>query len=103
MKVVNHPPCFVSLENAVETQLMLENPLPADHIGVPWSWDEMPCLVSLQDVELFLRMNSPTSYVFGKTNPFSNALAEPLRAGTLYHVNISEYVLIRLDLNDSTF
>ena len=52
-KAMNHPPCFVPLKSAVETQLMLEDPLPTDHIGVPWSWDELPCLVPLQGVELF--------------------------------------------------
>jgi hypothetical protein len=49
----------VTVESTVRMELVLEDPLPGDDVGVRGSGNKRPCLVPLQGVELVLHGRKP--------------------------------------------
>ena len=58
-KATNHPPRLVTVESTVRMELVLEDPLPGDDVGVRGSGNKRPCLVPPQGVELVLHGRKP--------------------------------------------
>lgn len=55
----DNPSCFASLERTIWVELVLEEPLAGDDIGMCWPWNECPCPIGLQGVEFFLHCRMP--------------------------------------------
>ena len=58
-KATYDPTRLVALESAVRMELVLEDPLPGDDVGVTGSRNKLPRLVALQGVELLLHGCEP--------------------------------------------
>ena len=55
----NNPSCLAAFQCTVRIQLVLEEPLPGDHIGLSGARHKCPRVVVLQGVELFLHRSQP--------------------------------------------
>jgi hypothetical protein len=55
----DHPVPLVALECTIGAQLVLEHPLASDDVGAGRTRNELPSLVPLQSVKLFLHSRTP--------------------------------------------
>lgn len=57
------PPCFAPFERSVGVQLVLEQPLAGDDVGMLWSRNERPRAVCLESVIFSLHGRTPVGVV----------------------------------------
>jgi hypothetical protein len=58
-ETANHPARLVTIKSAIWMKFMLEDPLPSNDIGMSGTWNELPCVVALQGIELLLHSGKP--------------------------------------------
>jgi hypothetical protein len=55
----DHPARLLALDCTIGAQLVLEHPLASDDVGARRAWNELPSLVPLQSIKLFLHSCTP--------------------------------------------
>jgi hypothetical protein len=58
-KAANDPSRLMPIKSSVRMELVLEDPLPSDDVGMARSRNKLPCLVALQGIELVLHGREP--------------------------------------------
>ena len=58
-EATNDPARFIAIKGTIGTKLVLEDPLPGNHVGVPGTGNKLPRPVAQQGVKLLLHRSHP--------------------------------------------
>ena len=58
-EATNDPTRFIAIKGTIRTELVFEDPLPGNHVGVPGARNKLPRLVAQQGIKLLLHRSHP--------------------------------------------
>ena len=58
-EATNNPARFIAIKGTMRTELVFEDPLPGNHVGVPGTGNKLPRPVAQQGVKLLLHHSHP--------------------------------------------